>query len=323
MPLLLSQADLKPLLRDPAGLRLVLQAIEDSVLQQARGEGGHATFLPFPLLNGPRMDVYTTSGPDAATVRVFPAGHGQWIADNQVMLLMDPASGALLAILAGDDLNALRTSVPAALGAISLAPAGAKSLCILGSGEQAAGHISCICAGLDSINDIRVFSPTPANRERFAREWSASLGKAVHATASMEAAVRGADIVAIAADLGGGTQGLQGEWFKPGAVVSNVVSAGLEGLDLRLIVPSMQRPQTVFPRWTRPPEAAPSPAKKPAADLASILKGEAKARERDSDIVHYSIAAPYGWDAAIMRWAYDWALANGAGTRIALSSAKA
>jgi hypothetical protein len=44
------------------------------------------------------------------------------------------------------------------------------------------------------------------------------------------------------------------------------------------------------------------------------------ARERDGDIVLYSIAAPYAWDAPVMRWAYEWALARGTGSRIALTA---
>ena len=46
----------------------------------------------------------------------------------------------------------------------------------------------------------------------------------------------------------------------------------------------------------------------------------AKAREQDTDIVLYSIAAPYSWDAPVMRWAYDWAKAKGIGTPFALSA---
>lgn len=320
MALLLTQSDLQPLVDDPAQIRIALQATEQAMLQQSRGEGGHVTYLQFPLAAGPGMDVYSTTGANGATVRVFPQRVSSRLADGHVMLLLNPADGHLLALLAGDDLNALRTSLPAALGAKHLAPAGARRLCVLGSGQQAAGHLRCLGAAIDGIDDIRVYSPTAANRERFARDWSARLRKPVRACASAEEAIRDADIIAATAHSTDDSTRPRGEWVKPGAVITSLVGAPpMSGLDARLVVPSLKRPQTVFPRMMRPAESPP-PAMRPHAELAAILRGEARARESDADIVLYSIAAAYAWDAPVMRWAYDWAVASGVGTRFALSA---
>lgn len=109
------------------------------------------------------------------------------------------------------------------------------------------------------------------------------------------------------------------EWLKPGAAITSVVGTPpFAGLQARQIVPSQKRPQTVFPRKMRPAEAPPQGAA-PHANLAAILRGEAKARERDTDIVLFSIAAAYSWDAPVMRWAYEWALAQGVGTSFQLT----
>lgn len=321
MALLLTENDLKPMVDDPAQIRLAIRAIEEATLQQARGDAGHATYLQFPLAAGPGMDVYSTSGPGGGTVRIFPQRTSGNIADGHVMLLLDPADGHLLALLSGDDLNALRTSLPAAVGAKHLAAPGAGRLCILGSGQQAAGHLRCLSAQMPRLEDIRVYSPTAANRERFAREWSARLGREVRACNNAEEAIRDADIVAVTAHVTDEKDQPEAAWLKPGAVVTSLVSAPpMSNLKARLVVPSLKRPQTVMPRMMRPPETPPA-GMRPHAELAAIMKGEAQAREHDSDIVLYSIAAPYSWDAPVMRWAYDWAMANGIGTRIALSSA--
>lgn len=320
MALLLTQENLKPMVDDPAQIRVAIQAIEQATLEQAGGNAGHATYLQFPLAGGPGMDVYSTAGPGGGTVRIFPQRVSGNVADSHIMLLLDNATGQLLALLSGDDLNALRTSLPAAVGAKHLAPEGARRLCILGSGQQAAGHLRCLSAAMPGLDDIRVYSPTTANRERFAREWSARLGRTVRACANAEEAIREADIVATTAHVTDEKDQPKAEWLKPGAVVTSLVSAPpMTNLSARLVFPSLKRPQTVMPRMMRPPETPPA-GMRPHAELAAIMRGEAKAREHDSDIVLYSIAAPYSWDAPVMRWAYDWAKAKGIGTPFALSA---
>jgi hypothetical protein len=49
------------------------------------------------------------------------------------------------------------------------------------------------------------------------------------------------------------------------------------------------------------------------------MQGAAPAREREDQIVFYSVAAPWSWDGPIMQWAYDWARERGVGTVIDLS----
>ena len=70
---------------------------------------------------------------------------------------------------------------------------------ILGSGVQAHSHLEAIRHVRD-LTDVRVWSPTAANRERFAREASAATGLPVRACATPADAVRGAG-VAVAASL--------------------------------------------------------------------------------------------------------------------------
>lgn len=321
MPLLLTQPDLEPLINDPARIRDALSLIEDAVERQSRGEGGHATYLQFPMQSPPGLDVYATSGSLGATVRVFPERLRDGVSDNHVMLYFSHENGALLALLCGDELNPLRTSLPAGLGAVRLAPAGAKSLAILGSGQQAAGHLRVICAGLPEIDDIRVYSPTPANREAFAARWRERLGKRVVAHATARDAMNGADIVALTGHVTRMETRPEAAWIKPGATVTTMVGAPLNGeLKARIVVPAFKRPQTVFPRMMKPAEGSPPPPPpRPPMELAAILRGEVKAREQTEDVVLYSIAAPYAWDAPVMRWAYEWARARGVGTEFNLS----
>jgi ornithine cyclodeaminase/alanine dehydrogenase-like protein (mu-crystallin family) len=70
----------------------------------------------------------------------------------------------------------------------------AKTVAIIGSGWQAGAQLMAVTK-VRKISDIRVFSPTQANRETFAREWSDKLGIPVTPVGSVEAAVKSRDIV--------------------------------------------------------------------------------------------------------------------------------
>src|SRR3954466_15135068 len=198
MPLLLSRADLRPLVTDARYLGGAFERVEAAVLYHQAGESGSAAFLRMPLVGGDRdaYTVYATSGPHGGGLRVFPfVGSAMGAGNQHLMLLMDSATGALVALLAGDDLNELRTSVPAGVGARYLAPAGAKTLCILGSGRQARSHARTLRHALPDLEQIVVWSPTSAHREQFAAEMGAALGMHVVASADQQAAVESADVI--------------------------------------------------------------------------------------------------------------------------------
>jgi len=65
---------------------------------------------------------------------------------------------------------------------------------------------------------VRVYSPTPANREAFAREMSDALGVEVEPVATAREAVRGADILATCTDSMCPT--FEAEWLEPGMHVT-------------------------------------------------------------------------------------------------------
>ncbi len=65
---------------------------------------------------------------------------------------------------------------------------------MLGSGGQAKSHLEAF-ATVRPIERCNVFSPTKANRERYAGEMSEKLGMEVVAVGSVEEAVDGADII--------------------------------------------------------------------------------------------------------------------------------
>jgi ornithine cyclodeaminase/alanine dehydrogenase-like protein (mu-crystallin family) len=316
MSLLLTRGDLRPLIEDLSLLDDVFRRVEDAVLQQDRGEDGTVTFLPTDLAETQKLACYLTSRPGGATVRIWPdVGSAQFPPESHLMLLLDGHDGRLLALLAGDELNLLRTSVPVGVGAKHLARPGAEVYGLFGSGEQASGHVRAVAHGVPGLKQIRVYSRTPANRERFAKEWNEKLAVEVVAVDSAEAAVREADIVSNAA-IGGGSLFEPG-WVRPGALITTMTGPPVQGLAFRTVVPAGRRPPPVWPRFHQAGQEA--PVTRHDATLAQVMQGQAPAREREDQIVFYTVAAPWSWDEPIMRWAYTWARTYGAGTEINLS----
>jgi ornithine cyclodeaminase/alanine dehydrogenase-like protein (mu-crystallin family) len=128
-----------------------------------------------------------------------------------VIALFDTVTGELLALLDGRYITEVRTAAASAVSARHLARPDAAVLGILGSGVQAASHLDALRC-VRQFREVRVWSPTPANRERFA---AAHAG--VEAAESAEAALRGADMVVVATSSV--MPAIRSEWVEDGAHV--------------------------------------------------------------------------------------------------------
>lgn len=324
MALLLTQRDLQPLFEDPELFEGAFKVIEVATLAQQRGGGGQAGFLRLDMaVPDQTFSLYSTSHAPGFSVRVFPSiGSVQGSADAHVMLLFDRTTGSLQALLSGDDLNTLRTAIPAGVGARYLQPDDAKVLCILGSGYQARGHFLTFHHALPALERVQVWSPTPANRERFAREMSARYGLPVEAMPSARAACAGADV--ITATGAGAGPAVEADWVRPGALMVTMTRAAPAALlaRARVYAPSRQRPVPLAMRPGGPPRPGTigEPAGPAPAELADVILGKRPARERDDETIVFELAAMYAWDAPLMRWAYDWAVAQGIGLEFHLSA---
>jgi ornithine cyclodeaminase/alanine dehydrogenase-like protein (mu-crystallin family) len=318
--LLLSARDLRPLLDDVSQLEDAFKRIEESVLQQHRGRAGHAAWVDVPLASEELLGVYLTANPTAASVRLWDSAvRHQLHPDAQVMLLLEASDARPRALLAGRELNALRTSVPAGVGVKYLAPAGARVLGILGSGEQARAVARSFRHALPDLERIQVWSPTPANRERFAAETSQALGLPVEARPGPIEALAGANVVGLTTPPG--QPEVDAAWLQPGALLVSLVGVRSPSLleVARVVVPTSNRPTplAIPARFQagggRPPDTA-----TPPIALADVMLGRAPARDRPDQIVLFSLSAMYAWDAPIMEWAVDWATRHGVGTELDL-----
>lgn len=143
-----------------------------------------------------------------------------------LILVFRISDGAPLAIIQDGYLQHMRVGGSAGIGVDVLARPGPLSLGLLGSGGMADTFVDAI-AQVRELTEVRVFSPTAANRETFARAASERLGLPVRAVGTAQEAVEGAGIVATATDSMSPT--FDAAWVAAGATVVCVSRRELAG----------------------------------------------------------------------------------------------
>jgi ornithine cyclodeaminase/alanine dehydrogenase len=213
---------------------------------------------------------------------------------SYLITLFDQRSMDLAALIDGNRITGLRTAGTAAVAVDLLAPDLPLNIAILGSGFEARGLADAL-ASTRKIGSARIYSPTQANREAFATDFTAKHGIAMVAAASAEAAVTGANVVLCAARSRDETPILNGAWLALGAVVVSVGSTLPEQREVdaetlaraSLIVADM--PDEVL-HETGDAIAAIKSGQEIAGKLVSLAdvgSGAVKARQSASDIVVY------------------------------------
>jgi ornithine cyclodeaminase/alanine dehydrogenase-like protein (mu-crystallin family) len=136
--------------------------------------------------------------------------------------LYEIESGALVAIMDAQHLTTLRTGATSAVATRRLARPGRCTVALLGSGVEARAQLEAMQAD-GKVASARVFSPTPANRERLAEDFHLRHGMQIDAVASAEEAVSGADLILAAVKANAPV--LRGSWLRPGTHVNSVGTA--------------------------------------------------------------------------------------------------
>ena len=134
-----------------------------------------------------------------------------------LIMLFSVANGEPLAFINDGVLQHMRVGGGAGLGAKHLARKDAKTVGMLGSGGMARTYLNAFCA-VRGIERVKVFSPTKANREAYAREMRTRLNIDVEAVDSAEEAARGADILSTCTDSMAPT--IDPAWLAPGMHVT-------------------------------------------------------------------------------------------------------
>jgi alanine dehydrogenase len=157
------------------------------------------------------MPAYADGGALGAKLVTFYPQNVGIHTHHAVIVLFRPETGEPLALMDGRLITEMRTAAASAVATQLLARADAAVLAILGSGVQAKSHLAAL-RHVRSLKEVRVWSPR--NAPAFAQRHG------VKAMATAEDAVRGADVVVVAASAT--TPILQGSWLSPGTHVNAI-----------------------------------------------------------------------------------------------------
>ena len=151
---------------------------------------------------------------------------------HATILLFRPETGEPLVTMDGRLITEMRTAAVSAVATRYLARADAAVLAILGAGVQARSHLEALRL-VREFREVRVWSPRTA--PAFAREHG------IHAAASPEEAVAGADVIVTATTST--TPVLRGAWLSPGVHINAV---GAPRPDWRELDDEVLRRATVY-----------------------------------------------------------------------------
>ena len=132
---------------------------------------------------GPRSDADTRgSGSDggaalgAKLVTVFGSNAARGLHTHlATIMLLDPETGALLALLDGRYITEARTAAVSAVSSRFLARKTAASLAIIGTGVQARSHLEAL-SRVHTLRQVTVWSPNKLHRDQFVEEANTAMG---------------------------------------------------------------------------------------------------------------------------------------------------
>lgn len=156
----------------------------------------------------------------AKLVTVFESNTARGLPTHLASIaLLDPDTGALLALLDGRFITESRTGAVSAVSSRLLARKTAASLAIIGSGVQARSHLEAL-SHVHRLRQVTVWSPSRERRERFVADGHAIATCPVKAVEHAGEAVVGADLIVLATSSPSPV--LENGWVKPGAHVMSV-----------------------------------------------------------------------------------------------------
>ena len=222
MPIVLSEEDVKGLVTMDDLIETMAIALADfsarTVTQPVRTVlqvGNRSAFYGL-------MPAFMPSRPALGTklVTVFESNAERGLPTHlATIVLLDPETGALLALMDGRYITEARTAAVSAVSVQGLAREDATSLAIIGSGVQARSHLEAISRVRD-IREVRVWSRKRAHVDRFIADMSPHIESRFDAAGSARAAAEGADIVVLVTSAMEPV--VRTEWIADGAHVCAV-----------------------------------------------------------------------------------------------------
>jgi ornithine cyclodeaminase/alanine dehydrogenase-like protein (mu-crystallin family) len=321
--LVLSDDDVRTLLTRALCREVMTAAFRDYAAGRMMAPKKVAFSFPAgPLVVGPaHVPSAEAFGMKFATIR--PENRGRGLPSAFLYIpLFEVTSGQLRSLVAGNTITALRTAATSAVASQALARPESRTLAIVGPGSQGREHVHAL-AEVFSLDRIYITGGQhPESAARLAAELVSAYGDRVR-TASVEAAVREADLVVTATRA---TQPvIDRAWVRPGTHFNAV---GTDTPEERELDPAiLQAAVIIVDSWEQCVErgevqgALASGALTPdqiQGSLGDLLLGRVRGRTDPDQITVFDSTGVFFQDVALAGRLVQRAHADGLGTWVTL-----
>jgi len=239
---------------------------------------------------------------------------------SHLIALWEQDTAALVCLIDGKSVTAMRTAGTSATAVDALAPHAPLRAAVLGSGHEAAAHIRAIAA-VRQFSSVSIYSPTAEKCAIFATQFSGESGVPCTPCASARDAVTQADIVIAAARSHDESPILYGDWLKAGTTVVSIGSTLPEQRETDVSV--IDRATRIFadvPDEVLHDSGDMIAARKEGIDaaqktvsLADLLQGKCTGRINAQDILLFKSVGSGLQDIAVSAMCYEKALSLNVG----------
>ncbi len=327
MPLLLTRKDVQAVLT----MEEAIAAVEEGFRQLALGHVvmPQRTVIPVPAHHGIHlaMPAYVGGAAEGGSlavkvVTVYHDNPTQYGLPTTIgtLLLNDPRTGALVAIMDAGFLTAMRTGAASGVATKYLAREDAASVGVFGAGVQARTQLMAVCA-VRPIQRAVVYDVSAELRDRYAAEMSARLSIPVRAVDDPRACVQNDILVAASSSR---TPIFEGAWLAPGTHINGIGShtPGTRELDTETIQRSKVVPD-YLPACLAEAGDLIIPLREGAvtedhihASLGEVVAGLRPGRESAEEITLFKSVGLAVQDAVTAARVYQLAQAAGVGVQI-------
>lgn len=209
---------------------VAIRVVREAMIALSRGETRQLLRSILPLspgrLYGSMTGALGAHAPfGSKLISVFQENFARGKQSHQgLVLLFDPGSGAPVCAVHAGELTAIRTAAASAVATDALARKDARTLALLGYGEQASTHLRAI-REVRRLEAVTVWGRAPERAAAFAWRMEAELGIPVRAAGSAREAVAEADVVCTL--TAASEPVLLGAWVRPGTHLNLVGSSYL------------------------------------------------------------------------------------------------
>jgi len=253
-------------------------------------------------------------------VTLYPDNPGRYslAAVQATLVLLNPRTGQLLAVMDAGALTALRTGAAGGVASRYLARQGATRATVFGAGVQGRAQLEALCA-VRPIQQAWIVDRVPAAAEAFAAAMSAQLGLPIASATDLRAAVADADVILTATTAHEPL--FDGNWLQPGAHINGIGSHAPAARELDTV--TVQRARVVTDQTAAclaeagdliiPLREGAITEAHIAAQLGEIIIGRNPGRTAEDEITLFKSVGLAIQDIAVAAQVYRQALAAGRG----------